>query len=63
MKPSTSFILFSLSLSLFSKEAYLKIMETVTEQGLDYLTRERRRVQNLLQSKVSSNLSHLLQTQ
>ena len=28
-------------------------METLTEQGLDYLTRERRRVQNLLQGKVS----------
>ena len=28
-------------------------METLVEQGIDYLTRERRRLQNLLQGKVS----------
>ena len=32
-------------------------MDTLTEQGLDYLTRERRRVQNLLQGKVSFAVS------
>jgi hypothetical protein len=35
-----------------SGESYVKIMESVVKQGIDFLKREGRRVQNLLKGKV-----------
>ena len=41
----------------FSGESYLKIMEAVVKQGVEFLKREERRVQNLLKGKVTSRSS------
>ena len=41
-----------LILFFFSGDSYLKIMEAVVKQGVDFLKREERRVQNLLKGKV-----------
>ncbi|CAF1045449.1 unnamed protein product [Rotaria sordida] len=37
-----------------SGESYVKIMESIIKQGTEFLKRERRRVQNLLQEKITN---------
>ena len=37
----------------YSGQSYLKIMESMIKQGVDFLKREERRVENLLKGKVS----------
>lgn len=44
-----------------SGESYLKIMETVSKQGVEFLKREGRRVQNLLKGKITNEKKEELQ--
>ncbi|UJR28609.1 hypothetical protein I4U23_009842 [Adineta vaga] len=44
-----------------SGESYLKIMETVGKQGVEFLKREGRRVQNLLKGKITNEKKEELQ--
>ncbi|CAF1162528.1 unnamed protein product [Rotaria sp. Silwood1] len=44
-----------------SGESYIKIMETVVKQGVEFLKREGRRVQNLLKGKITSEKREELQ--
>jgi len=44
-----------------SGESYLKIMEAITKQGIEFLKREGRRVQNLLKGKITNEKKEELQ--
>jgi endoplasmic reticulum protein 29 len=44
-----------------SGESYVKIMESVVKQGIDFLKREGRRVQNLLKGKITNEKKEELQ--
>jgi len=42
-------------------EAYIKIMEAIAKQGIEFLQREGRRVQNLLKGKMTNEKREELQ--